>query len=217
MIIAIDGPSASGKGVIGRQLAEHFELAYLDTGLLFRAIGHDLITRNVDISDEKEALKSANKLLDYDYENQELRTEKVGRHASIVSTYAEVRDAVLSFERNYGKSPPKNKKGAVLDGRDIGTVVFPDAYCKIFVTADLETRAKRRYEQLIESELKCIYEDVLQDLRDRDARDQNRKIAPLLPAKDAHIVDTTLLTVEEAIERIVNLIKVKQAQKSGRL
>lgn len=202
MIIALDGPSASGKGIIGKRLAEELGLAYLDTGLLFRAVAYIAVQQDIAVEDASKLAEIAKTLQPADLELLELRSEEVGQMASVISQIPELREAIKGYERDFGRIPPCGKKGAVLDGRDIGTVIFPEADFKIFVTADLETRALRRHNQLLELGQKSIYDEVLSEMRVRDMRDQNRKVAPLVPADDALVVDTTNLTIEKALEKI---------------
>lgn len=195
MIIAVDGPAAAGKGTIARALAQHFSYHHLDTGTLYRRVGLELLKSDGDIHDSKIAAAIARNLHSYAYLDYELRTEAVGAAASIVASIPEVRSALLDYQRSFAEQEP----GAVLDGRDIGTVVCPDADVKLFITASPEVRAKRRLAELQANGADVIFEAVLQDIRQRDDRDQNRAVAPLRPAADAVIIDTSELAADGAI------------------
>lgn len=202
MIIALDGPSGAGKGTIGERLAEELNLAYLDTGLLFRAVAYQAIEKIIPCDDEEALAEIAGALTESDLQAPELRSEEIGQMASIISQLPSLREAIMKYERQFGKYPPEGKEGAVLDGRDIGTIIFPEADFKVFVTADVETRALRRHNQLLELGQQSIYDEVLSEMRVRDMRDQSRPVAPLVPADDALVVDTTNLTIEKALEKI---------------
>ena len=195
-LIAVDGPAASGKGTLAKRIADHYDLAYLDTGLLYRAIGYAVLNGPGDINNPTYALKAAAKLDPTELNNPKLRSESVGEAASIIATSSEVRDALLKFQKSFAYNPPNGKMGSVLDGRDIGTVVCSDADIKIYVQADISVRAIRRYKELRSRGLNAIYARVLQELKDRDARDASREMSPLIPAKDAFILDTTFLDPE---------------------
>ena len=197
-LIAVDGLAASGKGTLARRIAEYYNFAYLDTGLLYRAVGHEVLTVNGDISNPKHGLIAAVKLNPKNLNNPELRSEAVSKAASVIATSPEVRMALFNFQKSFAYNPPDGKIGAVLDGRDIGTVICPDADRKLFVRADISIRASRRYKELRSRSLNAIYARVFQDLRDRDRRDVSRNMAPLVPAKDAFVLDTTFLDSEEA-------------------
>ncbi len=191
MIIAIDGPAAAGKGTLARRLADHLQCAYLDTGALYRAVGMMVLEAGGNPEDEADALAAARTLAPERLGDAALRTETVGAAASKVAAIPSVRAALLDFQRAFAAHPPKGAKGAVLDGRDIGTVVCPDADHKLFITASLEKRAERRFKELREKGLDIIEEQVLQDMRERDMRDSGRSSAPLVPASDALILDTS--------------------------
>lgn len=210
MIIALDGPTASGKGIIGSRIAERLGFAYLDTGLLFRAIAYQVIVQHVDFADRPAIIQIAQKIETYALEKPQLRTEEVGNVASLIASIPEVRDIMVQYERDFGNNPPYPYKGAVLDGRDIGTIIFPDADCKIFITAHVETRALRRHNQLIQGAQKSIYSEILRDLKARDERDMQRRVAPLMPAPDALYIDTTDLSIELALEKIFSFITRKR-------
>ncbi len=206
LVIAIDGPAASGKGTLSRRLAEKLGVEFLDTGAIYRAVGLKLVYSNKDANNKKHAIEAAKSITANDLTNPRIRQERVGNAASVVSSYPEVRQILLDFQRNFAKNP----KGAVLDGRDIGTVVCPDADIKIFVTADIEARANRRYREIIGEGIEVSYESVLADLKERDERDSKRKTAPLKPAKDAVLIDTTDLTAEEVFVKVWDIVKDKQ-------
>lgn len=195
-IIAIDGPAGSGKTTLAAKLADHFGLAFLDTGLLYRATARRLLGAGASADDEEAAAKAAGAIAMDDLDPAVLMTEIIGQTASKVAAIPAVRQALLEFQRRFGE----DGSGAVLVGRDIGTVVRPDATHKIFITASVEQRAKRRCKQLQEHGVAVIYERVLEELCQRDARDRSRAIAPLLPAEDAFTLDTTDQSIETAFE-----------------
>lgn len=202
-IIAIDGPAASGKGTLARRLAQHYGYAYLDTGSLYRAVGLRLVKAKEDPHDRLLAIEAAKTISDYDMMDPDLRQEKVGKAASIVSAFPEVRDILLDYQRDYARRP----EGAILDGRDIGTVVCPQADFKLFMTASLEARAKRRHKELQGQGIEVVYESVLEDLLERDKRDSKRKAAPLVPAPDAVELDTTRMSADTVYEKVLGLIE----------
>jgi cytidylate kinase len=194
LIVAVDGPAASGKTTLARRLARHFGLEFLDTGLLYRAVARALLDAGRSFDDVPTAAAAAAGLRAADLSAPGLREEAVSQGASKVAAIPEVRHALLAFQRRFGTAG----RGAVLAGRDIGTVVRPDAGRKIFVTASAEERARRRCKELQAENVPIIYERVLEDLRERDARDQSRAVAPLLPADDAFVIDTTDKDIETA-------------------
>jgi CMP/dCMP kinase len=195
-VIAVDGPAASGKTTLARRLAAHFGLDFLDTGLLYRAVAWQLLRAGKPFTDTASAVAAAAAVTAADLDRRTLRSEPVSQGASVVAAIPEVRRALLAFQRRFGNSGP----GAVLAGRDIGTVVRPDASHKIFVTASLEERARRRCKELQALGVASIYDDVLAQLQERDARDRSRAIAPLAPASDAFVIDTTDRDIETAFE-----------------
>lgn len=204
VIIAIDGPAASGKGTLGRRIAAHLGFHHLDTGLLYRAVARDLITRGLKLDDVWAAVTAARVLDTATLDDPALRGAEAGERASIVARIPEVRAALLKLQRDLARKAP----GAVLDGRDIGTVVCPDADVKIFVTASPEERARRRFAEL-EASGEVTYEQVLASIRERDRRDSERAASPLRPASDAVLLETTDLDVEAAFEAAVAVIERK--------
>lgn len=204
IVIAVDGPAASGKGTIARALARHFGLPHMDTGLLYRAVALNLWRWGGDPSSEFEALRACAQI-DFSLDDPELRSEPVSKIASAVSAYPSVRAALLERQQEFAHQ----KGGAVLDGRDIGSVVAPDADVKLFVTARPEVRAQRRMRELLERGMSAHYEDVLADIRSRDERDSNRETAPLRQAEDAILLDTSELDIEEAKAEAVRLVREK--------
>jgi cytidylate kinase len=208
ILIAVDGPGASGKGTIARALAKHFGRPLMDTGLLYRAVALNLWRWGGDPASEFEALRACD-VAAVDPEDSELRSEPISTIASRVSAYATVRAALLHRQRQFAQQPG----GAVLDGRDIGTVVAPDADAKLFITASPEIRAQRRVRELLERGLPAHYEDVLTDIRARDERDSSRAAAPLRQADDALLLDTTDLSVEQAIAQAIRLVEEQLAKR----
>lgn len=203
MVIAIDGPAASGKGTLARRIAEKFSLTYLDTGSLYRAVAYQLIKTNAATDDDIEAIRIAESITLQDISAPELRQENVGQLASKVSAIAGVRSALLQFQRNI----INEGNGAVLDGRDIGTVVFPNATVKFFLTASLEARARRRHKQLQGQGIEVVYDSVLRDLTERDKRDETRTIAPLTAAKDAMTIDTSTMDINSVFEKVKRMVE----------
>jgi CMP/dCMP kinase len=195
-IVAVDGPAASGKTTLARRLAAHFGLDFLDTGLLYRAVAWKLLEAGIPLTDTASAVAAARRVAAADLDPATLRSDAIGQGASVVAANREVRLALLGFQRQFGSDGP----GVVLAGRDIGTVVRPDASHKIFVTARLEERARRRCKELQALGVPTIYEQVRETLQERDARDRSRAIAPLAPASDAFVIDTTDQDVETAFE-----------------
>jgi cytidylate kinase len=206
MIIAIDGPAASGKGTLARRLAAHFNLPHLDTGLLYRATARALREEGRDLNDKPAAIAAARGLALIDFDEKLLRGRDMGDAASIVGAMPEVRDALIDMQRRFAKRPG----GAVLDGRDIGTIICPDADAKIFVTANAETRATRRALELKANGEKVDYAVVLADIRKRDERDAARAAAPLKAADDAVVLDTTLLDIDAAFAEALAIVKGRQ-------
>jgi len=195
--VAIDGPAAAGKGTISRALAAHFGLSHLDTGLLYRAVG-------AKCRDGGDPVAAARGLCDADLARDDLRSLAAGQAASRIAAIPEVRAALVAYQRDFALRP----EGAVLDGRDIGTVICPGAEAKLFVTASPETRARRRWAELGES---ADYDRVLAEVRERDARDTDRAAAPMRPAPDALILDTSDLSIEEAVARALDWVAARRA------
>ncbi|WP_374630506.1 (d)CMP kinase [Ferrovibrio sp.] len=208
-VVAIDGPVAAGKGTLARALAARFGFAYLDTGSLYRAVGSKLLRQGGDPSDADFAAKIAQSLETSDLSAPDLRAEAVGLAASKVASIPAVRAALLEYQRRFASQPPQNAPGAVLDGRDIGTVICPDAPVKLFVTASDEVRAERRFKELQAKGEAVLLADVLADLRRRDAQDASRATAPLKPAEDAHLLDTSGLDIEAAVAAAAKLVSAK--------
>jgi cytidylate kinase len=207
MIIAIDGPAAAGKGTLARQLADHLDLALLDTGLIYRAVGMNLVRAGADLDDAAAAVQAAQNLKPESLEAKDLRDDVAADAASRISAVPDVRKALVDFQRSFATNPPCNKCGAVLDGRDIGTVVCPEANVKLFIIARPEVRAERRYLELRERGLNAIYGHVLVDMKERDARDSARTVSPLVPAKDAFFLDTSDLAAGEVFLKALGYIK----------
>jgi CMP/dCMP kinase len=207
MIIAIDGPAASGKGTIARRLAEHFGLRHLDTGLLYRAVAKAMLDRNHALDDRERAATVARTLDPATFDPAVLKTHAIGDAASIVSAIPEVRDALIRLQRDFARQPP----GAVLDGRDIGTVIAPDAEVKIFVVASAPERARRRAAELRATGMPADEAVILADIERRDERDRSRAVAPLKPAPDAHLLDTTHLDIDAAVRAAVDIVKAARA------
>jgi cytidylate kinase len=210
LVIAVDGPAASGKGTIARALAQHYRLPHMDTGLLYRAVALNLWRWGGDPGNEFEALRACDNL-GFDPADEELRSEPVSRIASAISAYPAVRAALLERQREFAGQPG----GAVLDGRDVGTVIAPDANVKLFITATPEIRARRRVRELLERGMPAHYEDVLADIRARDERDTHRDVAPLKQASDALLLDTSEREVDRAIAEAVSLVERKLASSRG--
>lgn len=202
MIIAIDGPAASGKGTLGKRIAAHYGLVHLDTGKLYRAVARDTLARRGDPSDAEAALAAAKALDPKTLDDLALIDSKLGEAASIVASHPEVREKLLAYQRAFARRKP----GAVLDGRDIGTVICPDAEVKLFVTATPEERARRRYRELKQAGMGVSEAEVLADIRRRDERDKGRATAPLRRAEDAVLLDTTNLDIDAAFRAAIDLV-----------
>jgi cytidylate kinase len=212
MIIAIDGPAASGKGTLGKRLAAHYGLRHLDTGLLYRAVAKALIDSGHRLDDKAGAIAAARALDPTRFDEKVLKAHAVGEAASLVSGISEVRTALLAFQRDLGRAPP----GAVLDGRDIGTVIFPDAEVKILVTATAQERARRRALELQAAGGKASEAEILADILRRDERDTLRAVAPLKAAPDAHLLDTTYLDIDATFWAAVEIVEaVRAGRKRG--
>jgi cytidylate kinase len=207
MIITIDGPAASGKGTIARRLAAHLKLPHLDTGLLYRGVARELLDQGKPLDDAAAASKAARALRIADLDPQRLKAKGLGDAASRVASIQEVRAALLQLQKDFAYQPG----GAVLDGRDTGTVIAPDAEVKIFIEAAPEVRARRRHRELVTNGENIAYEDVLAVIRSRDARDSGRAVAPLMPAKDAVLLDTTDLDIEAAFRAALSIVEAARA------
>lgn len=199
--VAIDGPAAAGKGTISRAVAAHFGFSHLDTGLLYRAVG-------AKVSDGADPVEAARGLEPRDLERPDLRSAEAGQAASRVAALPDVRAALVEFQRRFARQPG----GAVLDGRDIGTVICPEAEVKLFVTASDEERARRRWLELAAKGGTATEAEILADLKERDRRDRERETAPLRPAPDALLLDTTELTIDAAVRKAIEAIELRQAQ-----
>ncbi len=195
-VVAIDGPAAAGKGTIAKAVAAHFGFAHLDTGLLYRAVGAKVLA---GVSPVAAALA----LDPVDLESEDLRTPQVAQAASEIAVIPEVRAALVAFQRSFAK----RSGGAVLDGRDIGTVICPDADVKLFVTASADCRAERRFQELVGKGMNVTFDTVLTDVKARDARDSSRATAPLVPADDAVMLDTSELSIDQAVAQAIAVIK----------
>lgn len=211
MIIALDGPAAAGKGTLAKRLAETLDFAYLDSGLLYRATAAAALAAKEEPGDG-DYIAAARALTPADSAREGLRSNTVSTGASKAAALPEVRSALLSYQRDFAATPPDGKRGAVLDGRDIGTVICPEAEVKIFVTASAEVRAKRRCLELQERGEDAIYQRVLQDVQERDRRDRERAVAPLKPAPDAVELDTSDLTPEEVFQQAMAILRSRETR-----
>ena len=198
IVIAIDGPAASGKGTISKAISKKLRFHYLDTGKLYRTIGAKYL-------EGYEPIAAAQRLESNDLGKYDLQKPEIAQAASEIASIPEVRAALFEFQRNFSQKMP----GAVLDGRDIGTEVCPNAQIKIFLTASLEARAKRRYVELCKHDKKISFETILEQIRERDERDQTRSCSPMVAAKDAKIFDTSNLSINEAVDKVFNYIQTK--------
>ena len=210
MIIAIDGPAASGKGTLGKRLAHHYGFRHLDTGVIYRAVAQALLEAGADLTDEVRAVAAAMELDPEKFGNPVLKTQKVGDAASVVSAIPKVREALISFQRQFAADPP----GAVLDGRDIGTVICPNAEVKIFVVADPHVRARRRTLEALARGETADEAAVLADILKRDERDQNRATAPLRAAPDAVLLDNSHLDIESGVRAAIDIVEAVRAGRS---
>lgn len=217
MIITIDGPAAAGKGTVSAYLAEKYKLAYFDTGMVYRAVGLQMVLTGSDVNDEAKAEQIAKelsfpKMMELS-KHKDFRSDIGGHAASIVSAHPKVRAALLKMQQNFALNPTfadgTPAKGVVYDGRDTGTVVCPNAELKLFITASTEVRAQRRYKEFVEKGFTTSYEKVLEDMVARDKRDSSRATAPLKPAEDAIVIDTSTLSIEEVLKEIIPLVEAK--------
>lgn len=207
MIIAIDGPAASGKGTLGKRLAHHYGYRHLDTGVIYRAVAYALMQSGADLNNETLAVSAALELDPEKFGDPVLKTQAVGDAASVVSAFPKVREVLLNFQRQFAADPP----GAVLDGRDIGTVICPHADVKIFVVADPVVRARRRTLEARSRGEQADEAAVLADILKRDERDRNRPVAPLKPAPDAHTLDNSNLDIEAGVRAAIAIIEAARA------
>lgn len=210
-VIAIDGPAAAGKGTLARRLADHYGYAYLDTGGLYRAVAAKLIAMGATPTGE-EAEREAGRLVPEDLERDDLRGDDVAALASTIAAMGGVRAALLSFQRRFAANPPHGCPGAVLDGRDIATIVCPDAHVKLYITASVEVRANRRLKELQARGVNAIPSRVLREMQERDARDSTRSIAPLVPARDAVVIDTSKLDADHAFAAALEIVEARRTQ-----
>jgi cytidylate kinase len=207
MIIAIDGPAASGKGTLAKRLAAHYGFRHLDTGVIYRAVAYTLLNAGADLQDEAAAVRAAEAIDPETFENPALKSQKVGTAASVVSAIPRVREVLVEFQRQFAASPP----GAVLDGRDIGTVICPDAEVKIYVVADPKIRAQRRTLEARGRGEEADEAAILADILARDERDQNRPVAPLKQAKDAYLLDNSNLDIEGGVRAAIDIVEAVRA------
>lgn len=215
-VISIDGTFASGKGTLGKRLAAHYDLAYLDTGKLYRAVAKAVLDADGDPDNATDAAEAVANIDTGALDDPILKSGPIGAAASKVAVHPNVRAALFDFQQGFAANPPQGKKGAILDGRDIGTVICPHATVKFYIDASPDERARRRHAELIGYGEDITLETVAAQLAERDARDSGRKTAPLKPASDAHLIDTTGLSVKEVLERaitIVDLVLAHNAQK----
>ncbi|MBN9006174.1 MAG: (d)CMP kinase [Rhizobiales bacterium] len=211
MIIAIDGPAASGKGTLGKRLAHHYHFRHLDTGVIYRAVAQAMLDAGAELTDEAQAVAAALELDPEKFGNPVLKTQAVGEAASVVSAFPRVREALLTFQRQFAAEPP----GAVLDGRDIGTVICPDADVKIFVVADPVVRARRRALEMRTRGEAADEAMVLADILKRDERDKNRATAPLKAAADAHVLDNSHLDIEAGVKAAIAIVEAAKIRRRG--
>ncbi|MEE2956014.1 MAG: (d)CMP kinase [Pseudomonadota bacterium] len=210
-VIAIDGTAASGKGTLAQKIADHLDFAYLDTGLLYRATAFTVL-KNSSLNGnirENVAVKAARTFLPETLHNPELREELIAQFSSRLGAMKRVREALIKRQRDFAKNPPNNSAGAVLDGRDIGTIICPNADFKIFIDADIEVRTNRRVKELLGRGVNAIHARILQELKERDALDKSRNIAPLVPAKDAFIIDTSAIDANSVFVIAMEFINSK--------
>jgi CMP/dCMP kinase len=208
-VIALDGPAASGKGTLAKRLAQHLGYAYLETGLLYRAVGLKVLRSGNNPAEAEAAVAAAKALGPDELSDPALRGDEAANAASLVAAIPDVRKVLVNFQREFAAKPPGGARGAVIDGRDIGTVVCPDAWLKFFVTAGLETRANRRLKELLDRGIAGIPSRVLRDMQDRDARDSQRDTAPLRMADDAILLDTTELDADETFAAALKVIEAR--------
>lgn len=214
MIITIDGPAAAGKGTLSKALADELNFALFDTGMIYRAVGLGMVLHGLNIDDENEVIKEAEKLtfakMTSLSQNRDFRSDVGSRAASVVSAYPKVRAVLLKMQQDFAQNPVfangEPASGVIFDGRDTGTVVCPNADVKFYITASTEIRAKRRYDEFVQKGIEADLEKVIAEMKARDERDSNRAVAPLKPADDAHILDTSLMSIDEVLEKALKII-----------
>lgn len=210
LVIAIDGPAASGKGTLARRLAILLSCAHLETGLLYRLLAYRAMQAGIALEDEGELLPLIPTISVADLKDPCLKEDYLGEASSRVAVHPKVRQYLVDFQRHFAAHPPEGMQGAILDGRDIGSVILPDAPFKFYIDAKVQERACRRYKEMQERGLMLSFADVLHDIKRRDYRDQNRKDAPLQKSRGAHYIDTTHLTINEAVGKVMAIITERQ-------
>ena len=204
-IVAIDGAAGTGKGTIAKGISKEFNFSYFDTGIIYRGLALKTISKYGKDFIKKDAISEAN-IFDINSVNEsEIRNPLIDKYSSIIASIPEVRNIVVNIQRNFGEKS-KGYKGIVVDGRDIGTVIFPNANLKLFISASLEERAKRRFSDFLDKNEKISYNEVIKQLQKRDQRDKERSVAPLVAAKDAHLIDTTGINIEETLKIVSSLV-----------
>ena len=207
-IVAIDGAAGTGKGTIARGISKEFNFSYFDTGIIYRGLALKTISKYGKNFIKQDAISEAN-IFDINSVNEnEIRNPLIDKYSSIIASIPEVRNIVVSIQRNFGEKP-RGQKGIVIDGRDIGTIIFPHANAKLFISASLEERAKRRFSDFLDKNEKISYNEVIKQLQKRDQRDKERSVAPLVAAKDAHLIDTTGINIEDTLDIVSSLVVKK--------
>jgi CMP/dCMP kinase len=210
-IITIDGPSGAGKGTLARALAHHYNLALLDTGLLYRCVGVKALQSGIALDNQLRLAQIAQALHPEDLTRYDLRTHEASDASSRVAVFHDVREALLDFQREFAENPPAGFQGSILDGRDTGTVICPHARVKFYITAQVEIRAKRRFKELQARGIQSIYSVVLKDMKERDLRDSQRTEAPLRAAADALTLDTSMLSPEEVLKKAIAFVEMRRS------
>ena len=204
-IVAIDGAAGTGKGTIARGISKEFNFSYFDTGIIYRGLALKTISKYGENFIKQDAISEAN-IFDINSVNEnEIRNPLIDKYSSIIASIPEVRNIVVNIQRNFGEKL-RGKKGIVVDGRDIGTIIFPNANVKLFISASLEERAKRRFSDFLDKNEKISYNEVIKQLQKRDQRDKERSVAPLVAAKDAHHIDTTGINIEDTLKIVSSLV-----------